>query len=251
LTVVGNGELRVGPDVEVGDWVGDRIFLESVTRSWKSGERSLTPIPPREYSGGRKVSKEVTNRFNALAQRMEGLPEMAGVALAVTVTQRLMDDYFLQPKNQRSSFVAHWAEMMPVVWSMVLHPSPERQQTLKRVLKEYVDSDLGQESSDVGQPQFERDAGYACIGAIEAYCGNPKAVAAAASELLADAQRRAQTISTEIGEDRMSTNGETRVLRFQQMELDRLDNAVSLLEREGFSVGVLPQLKELLRGEVS
>lgn len=86
---------------------------------------------------------EITNRFNALAERMENLPAKDGVALAVSVTQRLMDHYLAQPENRRSSFVAYWAEMMPVVWRMVLHPSAELKRTLKRKLKEYIKRLLG------------------------------------------------------------------------------------------------------------
>jgi hypothetical protein len=139
--------------------------------------------------------------------------------------------------------------MMPPLWTALTHPSAELKRTLEAKLNEYVEKFLGQEPPEFGQPKYDEDAGYACIAAIETYCGNSKAAASAASFFLGDARRRAQKVSTEMGEDLMSTDARARVLRLQRMELDRVENAVSLLEREGFSVGVLPPLRELLTGQ--
>ena len=98
---------------------------------------------------------------------------------------------------------------------------------------------------------YDEDAGNAGICAIEAYCGDRKGVTAAASQLLAHAQSRAYKISTEMREDLMSASGRARVLQLRHLELDRLERAVSFLEREVFSVALLPQLRSLLAGEKS
>jgi hypothetical protein len=199
-----------------------------------------------DWNRGRQVSnREIIERFNSLRKRMTELPDMAGTALAVVVTQRLMDHYLLQPEDQRSRFVARWAEMMPLLWKTVSHPSAELKRTLKSKLIENTDESLGREYA-MDAYRYEEDAGNACICSIEAYCGDRMGVAAAASQLLTHAQSRAQTIAMEIGEDRMSANAQSRVLRFQRVELDRLENAISLLEREGFSTTLLPQLRDLL-----
>jgi hypothetical protein len=196
-----------------------------------------------------QVSKEIIDRFNSLAKRIEDLPESARFAVAVAVTQGLMDQYLLEPENRRSSFVAPWAEMTPLLWAALTHPSAELKRTLETKLKEFIEECFDRESPEYGQPRYAADAGYACISAIEAYCGNSKAAAGPVSDLLAHAQRRAQRTSTKMGEDLMSANARARVLRLRHMELDRVENAVSLLEREGFSVGVLTQLRELLTSE--
>jgi hypothetical protein len=192
------------------------------------------------------MADEITDRFNSIATRIGGLPEEARLAVAVIVAQRLVDQYRLQPEGRRSNFVAPWAEMMPLLWRAVAEPSDELKRTLQTRLNEDIGELLGQEQAEYGQPKYEEYAGYACIAAVEAYCGNSKAAAAAASQLLADAQWRAQRSTTEMGEDRMSATARARVLRLRHVELDRLDNAVSLLEREGFSVALLPQLRDVL-----
>jgi hypothetical protein len=194
-----------------------------------------------------KEDREIIDRSNSLANRIEGLSERARFAVAVAVTQRLMDEWLLQPENERSSFVAPWAEMTPLLWTALTHPSAELKRTLETKLKEFLKEYWDQEPTEYGQPQYTQDAGYACIAAIEAYCGNIKAAAVTVSNLLADAQRRAQAISTEMGQDLMSASADARVFRLQHLELDHVENVVSLLEREGFSVEVLPQLRELLR----
>jgi hypothetical protein len=191
------------------------------------------------------MSKEIITRFDSLAKRIEGLSELARLAVAVAVTQHLMDEYLLQPEDRRSSFVVPWAETTPLLWTALTHPSAELKRTLETKLKEFVEEYFDQEPTEYGQPRYAADAAYACMAAIEAYCGNNKAAAGPVSDLLADAQRRAQAISTEMGEDLMSASANARVLRLQHLELDHVENAVSLLEREGFSVGVLPQLRLL------
>ena len=177
---------------------------------------------------------------------MESLPTTAGIALAVTVTQRLIDHYLLQPENRRSTFVAHWAEIMPLLWEAVSQPSVELKRTLEMKLIEYIETLKQKYPTDAYR--YEEDAGNACICAIEAYCGHHKAVAATASQLLTHAQSRAQRTATEMGEDRMSPGAQARIVRFQHIELDRLERAISLLEREGFSDAALPQLRDLIGG---
>jgi hypothetical protein len=64
-------------------------------------------------------------------------------------------------------------------------------------------------------------------------------------QLLTDADARASTVSEAIGEGLMSMSAEARRGGFQQIELDRLNSAVSLLEQKGVSETTLSQLKDL------
>ena len=192
------------------------------------------------------MGNEIIDRFNSIATRIEGLPEEARLAVAVIVAQRLVDQYHLQPEDRRSTLVTPWAEMLPLLRRAVAEPSDELKRTLQARLNEGIGELLSQEQAEYGQPKYEEYAGYACIAAIEAYCGNSKAAAGAASQLLADAQWRAHRSTTEMGEGLMSATARARVLRLRHVELGRLDNAVSLLEREGFSVALLPQVRDVL-----
>jgi cell division septum initiation protein DivIVA len=209
----------------------------------------LRRLAAKHYEKATQVSNEIIDRFNSLAKRIEDLPESARLAIAVAIAQRLADEYLIQPEDQRSSFVAPWADMMPLLWTALTHPSVELKRILESKLSEYIGEFLDQSSLEYGQPKYDEDAGYACIAAIETYCGNSKAAAKVASFLLGDARRQAQRISTEMGESHMSANARARVLRLRHLELDRLDRAVTLLEDQGFSIGVLPQLNKLLTDE--
>jgi hypothetical protein len=84
------------------------------------------------------------------------------------------------------------------------------------------------------------------IYAAQSYCtGSPHDALTGALQLLDDAFFRADRIAEEIGENLMSADARARGERFEQLELNCLDHALSLLEQEGFAPGILPRLRRL------
>ena len=192
------------------------------------------------------MSRDIVDQCDNIASRIQNLPPLARVAVAVEAAKRLMSQYLELPPGRQLPLTVAWADVISMLRKVISSPSEELNREIDKRLKEYYSGPHCHELEEDALPGADEDAASAAIYATEAYCtGSETAAAQAALQLLTDADARASTVSEAIGEDLMSISAEARRGRFQQIELDRLNSAVSLIEQKGVSGATLRRLQDL------
>lgn len=192
------------------------------------------------------MGQDIVDQCDSIANRIQGLPPLARVAVAVGAAERLMSQHLELPPSRQTAFTVAWADVVSMLWKVLTSPSDELNQEIQKRLREYYSGPHCHELGEDALPGADEDAASAAIYATEAYCrGSGTAAARAAMQLLTDADARASAVSEAIGENLMSTSAKARRSHFQQIELDRLCSAVSVLEQKGVSETILSQLQDL------
>jgi hypothetical protein len=154
-----------------------------------------------------------------------------------------MDDYLSAPGEVRSPFLAGWASALPLIWQMLLAPSDEADAALRNQLQDYYSGPHWHHLGDAAAPGAEEPAAAAAIYATESYCHrNAQSASSGALTLVSAAGAKADALS---GKDLMSPEAEAREILFEQKELDRLNAALAVLEREGVTQESLKELRAI------
>lgn len=161
----------------------------------------------------------------------------------------MMDEYIELPEETRAPFVETLVDVVSNLRQAISHHSEELNQELDTWLKEYYASPYSYKLGGEALPGADEEAAAAVIYAAEAYCtGDAEAAICAAMGLLGEAEARASVIAGANGEPWNARESKARTVRLQQIEIDRLKSAVSLLETEGLT-GTLPRLWQIFADE--
>ena len=185
----------------------------------------------------------------SIKQRIFDLPKEARSALAIAVARRLMDDYLELPELTRPPFSGTLADVVSKLEKAITGHSDELNRELDASLKEYYAGPYYHELREDALPGADEDAASATIYAIQSYCThNKEAAGFAATQLLDATFSRADAIYVAEGIEAMSKEADEVRSQLEQIELDRLDRAVSLLEHEGLTEHTMSSLGTILRG---
>ena len=161
-----------------------------------------------------------------------------------------MDQYLDLPQASQVAFVASWSDVLCLLWKTASNPSEELNREIERRLKDYYSGPNCHERGEDALPGADEDAASASIYATEAYCtGSPEAAVHAVMRLLDDTDARAIAESEMNGEDLMSAEVKAKLLKVQQVELDRLDRAILLLQQNDLTEETLERMRRALSGE--
>ena len=189
-------------------------------------------------------------RYWKIRQRITALQEKARAALAIAAARRLMNEHLRRPEESRSPFTLSLADVVVKLEEAITHPSADRDLELEIRRKEYYAGPYCHKLGKDALRGASEDAASATIYAIGAYCTHSKEEAAsAAMQLIDSADARVGSICLAQGIDGMSKEADGMVSRLEDIELDRLDRAVSLLEKGGSSSErTLSDLMSILTG---
>jgi len=183
-----------------------------------------------------------------LETRISRLPETARAVIAAGAAWRLMRNHLDLPESLQIDFVLTWSEVVSMLWESVTDSGGEVRRVLSTKLEDYY---LGPYCHKLGEdalPGADEDAAAAAIYAVEAYCtGNVKDAVCAAMHLVTEAVTRANRIAFDIGEPWNARESQIRSFAFQQIELNRLDRVVSLLETEE-PIRAMPLIRQIFAG---
>ena len=195
--------------------------------------------------------RTISDQCDTLDRRIVALPERERAAIAVGAAWRLMSQYLRLPEQRLMDFTVTWANTVSTLWESLPGPTEKVNQLVEAKLREYYSGPYCHELGDNALPGADEDTASAAIYATEAYCtGNSKAATCAAMQLLTDAESRANSIALANGEHWNARESDARTFRFQQIELNRLGSAVSLLEMEGLT-DTMPRFREIFADDAA
>lgn len=197
-----------------------------------------------------QLLKDIVDQSERISGRIETLPPLARVAIAVGAAHRLMCRYLRLPQECQQIFATSWAEVISLLWRDLWSPSTILNNAINERHTKYYSGPHCHELGADALPGADEDAASAAIYALEAYCTTSKVAASrAAMQLLTDADARADTISVALSENLMSPSAELRRVHLQQVELECLYTAVSFVEKEGLNEGTLRSLRTIFAAE--
>lgn len=184
--------------------------------------------------------QRIGRECESITARISRLPNSARVAIAVGAAQRLMDDQRSLPEEQQNEFVISWAPALALTWRTLLSPTPEIDRALRDLLDEYYSGPYCHELEDEALPGADEDAAAAAIYAVEAHCRqSAKSACSGALRLLTAADMRMEPFI----KDRKAPETEDLRVQAEQEEIDRLNAALDILEREGVTDSSVEELR--------
>ncbi|MBL8219400.1 MAG: hypothetical protein JNL62_09225 [Bryobacterales bacterium] len=193
-------------------------------------------------------NQTIASACDNLETRISRLPETARAVIAAGAAWRLMRNHLDLPESLQIDFVLTWSDVVSMLWDNVADSGGEPRRVLSTKLEDYY---LGPYSHKLGEdalPGADEDAAAAAIYAVEAYCtGNVKDAVCAAMQLVTEAATRANRIAFDSGEPWNARESEIRSFAFQQIELNRFDRVVSLLETEE-PIRAMPLIRQIFAG---
>jgi len=191
----------------------------------------------------------IIDQADSIRRRVVSLPEKPRLTLAIAAAQRLMDEYLELPEESREPFTATLVDLVSKLGDAITQRSEELDRELDKELKEYYAGPYSYELGEDALPGSDDDAASAAIYAAEAYCTDDKEAAAfAAMQLFHATTDKVGDMCVAQGIDAMSKEADQLRFQSEQIELDRLANAVSFLERQEFTETTLQSVITILKG---
>jgi hypothetical protein len=181
------------------------------------------------------------DEWKTIASRIMALSGRSAVAIAAGAAQRLMDKHLSLPEDQRNTFIIGWIPVLALLWQSQPGDSTEVDRALRDRMQQYLSGPYSHHLADEALPGSDENAAAAAIYATEAYCNQSATSACAAAQRLVDAA--AQAADELSDDDLMSAEAEARRVRFERVEIRRLNAAVAVLEREGITEASLRELR--------